>query len=283
MKSNILIVGCGDIGIPLGHTLSLAGNQVWGLRRTTQLPAPLRTINADVTDRQSLTVLQSMDFDYVVVTLTPGGFTDQAYQAVFVEGLANVLEMIKAPQKVKRWLFISSTSVYHQSEGEWVDEQSDTAPTTFSGRRLLEAEGLLATSEVDFSVIRFAGIYGPGRNRLIEQVLARQGGEQTPPLYTNRIHRDDCVGFLAHLIVMDQCGDKLSNCYIGVDSEPVSMWQLKCWLAQQLQIDPATFTGAGENRRNSKRCSNQRLLATAYPLRYPGYQQGYAELLAQRQ
>ncbi len=277
--SNTLIVGCGDIGIPLAALLATEGHKVWGLRRSGQLPEPIQTLNADVTHADSLQCLAELSFDYVVVTLTPGEFTDQRYQAVYVDGLAHVIAALKDSHKIKRLLFISSTSVYHQGDSQWVDECSPTEPTTFSGKRLLEAEHVAAASGIQYSIIRFAGIYGPGRRRLIEQVKAGQGCPSSPPLYTNRIHRDDCVGFLAHLIRMDSEQQALAACYIGVDSEPVTMWDVKSWLAQQLGIDPNALDNSGATRRSSKRCSNARLLATGYTLRYSGYQQGYGELL----
>ncbi|ARN74158.1 SDR family oxidoreductase [Oceanicoccus sagamiensis] len=279
--TNTLIVGCGDIGIPLGQALAAEGHRVWGLRRSGQLPQPLVTLNADVTDMASLSCLAALNFDYIVVTLTPGEFSDQRYQAVYVTGLTNIMGALTAPAGIKRLFFISSTSVYHQGDSQWVDESSATAPTTFSGKRLLEAEQVVAASGIHYSIIRFAGIYGPGRRRLIEQVKAGQGCPASPPLYTNRIHRDDCVGFLAHLIMMDRAGQPLENCYIGVDNEPVTMWDVKNWLAEQLTIDPGSLDNSGVTRRSSKRCSNARLLATGYRLRYSGYQRGYGELLAE--
>lgn len=280
MANNILLVGCGDIGIKLGLMLAAKGERVWGLRRSSTLPTPLMTLNADVTDPDSLRSLSAMALDYVVLTLTPASFSDEGYRSVFVDGLANVLAVLKAVPSIKRLFWVSSTSVYHQADGQWVDEESSTAPGSFSGRRLLQAEQLLAASGFVYSVIRFAGIYGSGRRRLIEQVIAGQGCAKSPPLYTNRIHREDCVGFLSHLIELDQQGKKVERCYIGVDSEPVAMWQIKIWLAQQLGIDPNSLTTVEQTRRSSKRCSNQRLLSSGYQLLYPGYQQGYLALLA---
>ncbi len=279
--SSILIVGCGDIGIPLGLQLAAEGYVVSGLRRSGQLPAPIHTLNADVTKADSLVCLAGLQFDYIVVTLTPGEFSDERYQAVYVEGLANVLSALHHRQRVKRLLFVSSTSVYHQGGGQWVDENSPAEPKTFSGKRLLEAEQVAADSGIPYSIIRFAGIYGPGRRRLIEQVKALQGCPQSPPLWTNRIHRDDCVGFLAHLLMLDSQQQTLANCYIGVDSEPVTLWDVKSWLAGQLGIDPNTLEQGEKTRRSSKRCSNARLLATGYTLRYSGYRQGYGELLTE--
>lgn len=281
-KGKVLLVGCGDIGIPLGLRLRQQGFDVWGLRRNPQdLPTEISAVAADVCEPRSLAVLSNHSFDYIVVTLTPAGFSDEGYRRVFVEGLGNVQAAV-ASDCVKRWFFVSSTSVYHQGEGQWVDEESDTHPETFSGQRLLEAENLLlgpaATSVA--TVVRFAGIYGPGRRRLISQVQNLQGCAQTPELMTNRIHRDDCVGFLEHLLLMDSRGETPKSLYIGVDNEPVSMWTLKRWLAQQLDLDPDSLQPTATTRRNSKRCRNQRLHDSGYCLRYPSYREGYSELLA---
>lgn len=277
--SKCLIVGCGDIGIALAAVLDAEGCKVWGLRRHAELlPATIIPLSADVTDAASLAPLRALAFDFVVVTLTPGGFNDDAYARVYVDGMRNLLDALNG-DSLQRLLFVSSTSVYHQSDGSWVDEDSPAAAESFSGHRLLEAESLLAPSGLPATVIRFAGIYGPGRNRLIEQVKNGQGCPQSPVLYTNRIHRDDCVGFLAHLLRLQRQGQVVAPCYIGVDNEPVTMWELKQWLASQLGV--RQLTEEVPSRRNSKRCSNRRLLDSGYQLRYPGFRQGYGELLRQ--
>lgn len=279
-KNNLLIVGCGDIGVPLARQLAESGHQVWGLRRNPALlPSPIVPLAADVTDSESLLPLKTLAFDYVVVTLTPASFSDEGYRTIFVEGLANVLTVL-GNNPVKRLLFVSSTSVYHQDQHQWVDESSTTTPVSFSGRRLLEAEQLVKSCGIPSTVIRFAGIYGPGRRRLIKQVEAGDGCAETPPLYTNRIHRDDCVGFLAHLIMADQAGLLLESCYIGVDSEPVPMAEVKRWLAIELGKDPSQLRVTETPRRSSKRCSNRRMLSSGYRLSYDNFRQGYRSLLA---
>lgn len=279
--ANVLLVGCGDIGVPLGLQLAAQGDSVWGLRRNpSSLPAPIQPLAADVTEPASLAAIGELALDYVIMTLTPAGFNDEGYRRVFVDGVNNLLAQLLPLTSLRRVFFVSSTSVYHQGEGQWVDEASPTQPRSFSGQRLLQGEQILLDSSLPVTVIRFAGIYGPGRRRLIQQVIDRQGCSAEPPLYTNRIHRDDCVGCLAHLLGMAKEGELLDTRYIGVDSEPVTLWDLKRWMATELGIDPGQLTGALDSRRHSKRCSNQRLLTTGYRLRYPGYQQGYRPLLA---
>lgn len=277
--NKILIVGCGDIGTALGLRLVVAGNEVWGLRRSTRLPAPLKTVTADVNDPETLGVLIEQPFDYVVVILTPDSASDETYKSVYVDGLGNVLAQLKRASPIKRLLFVSSTSVYHQSSGEWVDENSVVQPEKFSGKRLREAELLLVNSGVNYSVIRFAGIYGPGRQRLLDQVRAGVGCPNTPDIYTNRIHRDDCVGFLQYLLEQCQQGKEIESMYIGVDCEPATMWDVKCWLAAEMSVDLKPSQTMVARRGNNKRCSNRRLLATGYQLLYPNYKLGYSDLL----
>lgn len=282
-NSRILIVGCGDIGIPLGCQLVDEGAEVWGLRRNPgPLPGAIHAIAADVTDPASLVSLARLEFDYAVITLTPAGFTEQGYRSVFVDGMRQLLAVLAKQPRLRRVLHVSSTSVYHQHAGEWVDETSATAPTSFSGKALLEGEQLLVEAPLASTVVRFAGIYGPGRRRLIEQVLRGEGCPQEPPLYTNRIHRDDCVGVLKHLLQRDFSGEDCEPLYIGVDSEPVALWEVKQWLAALLGVslsDTAAAAPGKTLRRNSKRCSNRRLLASGYRLQYPDFRAGYRSML----
>lgn len=269
----LLVVGCGDLGTHLAALLHKQGVEVWGLRRDpSKLPAFIHPLAADVTSPTSLACLSGLQFDSAVISLTPGEFSDQRYRQIFVDGLANVLQVLSADQLI----FVSSSSVYHQSDEQWVDEDSPTTPSSFSGKRLLEAEALLDGYASPTTVVRFAGIYGPGRRRLIEQVI---NGEGSPAIYSNRIHRDDCVGFLAHLVLKQWAGVTLPACYLAVDSEPVLLSEVKIWLAGELGIDPTTLQAQSATRRGSKRCSNRRMLASGYQLRYPSFREGYQTVL----
>lgn len=276
----VLLVGCGDIGNCLGILLIRKGAQVWGLRREPSgVKAPIQPLQADVTDDQSLEVLNPLSFDYVVVTLTANHFSDNAYRITYVHGLRNILAALIKKQFSGHLFFVSSTSVYHQRDGQWVDEQSPTMPVSFAGLRMLEAEELANNCSISATILRFSGIYGPGRHRLIKQVLALQSCPDHPPLYTNRIHRDDCVGVLVHLIDQHCRGNAIDTLYIGTDSQPATLHSVIAWLAQQLGVDSDAMRSVKSQRNNSKRCSNRRLLASGYQLRYPDYQSGYQKLV----
>ena len=278
----VLIAGCGDIGSALGQRLARAGCEVFGLRRQAALiPPPIHPIAVDLSQPAALRRALPHPFDAVVVSTTAGHFDAESYRRVYVEGLGNLLQALTGQPRV---ILVSSTSVYHQSAGEWVDEDSPTLPTRFPGQLQLEAERLLQEQcAARATVVRFGGIYGPGRERLIGEVRAGIGCPREPPQYSNRIHRDDCVGVLEFLLQRLAAGQAPDAAlYLGVDSEPATQWELRHWLAQRIGVElDDNAVSRSARAAGSKRCGNARLLRAGYRLLYPSYREGYAALLAQ--
>jgi len=274
--ARVLIAGCGYVGRALAAALVADGHAVWGLsRRPAILPDGVQPIAADLCAPETLTDLPP-DLDAVAFLAAPGGSDDDRYRRTYVEGLANLLRAAGAAGRAPaRAFFVSSTAVYAQDDGAWVDEDSATEPTHFSGRRLLEAEAVLRDGAPVTCAIRLGGIYGPGRTRLIESVRAGRAVYRTaPPQYTNRIHRDDCAGVLRHLLAVPDPADV----YLGVDCEPARDRDVQRLIAAELKAptprgaaadDPALRTARG-----NKRCRNDRLLASGYAFRYPTYREG---------
>ena len=281
--SRILIAGCGDIGSALGVRLHADGHDVWGLRRSAQeLPEGVQALQADLTKPDDLKRLPE-GVDAVFYIVTPDAFDDRAYESVYVRGPENLLNAMAARgQPARRMIFVSSTSVYGQSNGEWVDESSATQPEQFSGRRLLEGERLVLGGSERGLIVRFGGIYGRGANRLLQQVRNGNPCQESPPLYTNRIHRDDCVAVLRHLLTLSEP----EQIYLGVDSDPATQCAVMDWLAKQLDVPipprSVATAGRGDRARTSKRCRNARLLATGYRFLYPSFRDGYQAILARK-
>lgn len=281
--SNILIAGCGYVGSALARARVARGDNVFGLRRNpVDMPSGVTPIAADLAVSRSLAELPGA-LDVVVYAASPGGRDDAFYRTAYVEGMRNLIAALKSQnQTPRRAIFVSSTAVYGQTRGEWVDETSETQPSHFSGRRLLEAESMLRESGLPGLVLRLGGIYGPRRTRLVDEVrqgraaIARGG-----PRYTNRIHRDDCVGALDHLIDLSDPAD----CYLGVDCEPEDEAVVLRWLAGAVGASPPRVSDADQRRTprsGSKRCRNARLLASGYAFRYPNYRDGYTAVLSER-
>lgn len=273
----VLVAGCGDVGGQAAALLAARGAQVWGLRRRSHLlPAGVQPCSADLGDPTTLRGLPEVD--YLLFTAAAEHSSEAGYRAVYVEGLRNLLATL--PVAPRRLLFTSSTGVYGQSQGEWVDEESPTAPQRFSGRIMLDAERLALGSGLPTTLVRLGGIYGPGRNRLIERVRTGQGSPATPVLYGNRIHSTDAARFLDFLVERDQQGVSLAQCYLGVDDDPAPLHEVEEFIAGLLGVSLSPQS-EGVQQAGSKRCSNRRLRQSGFALRYPSYREGYRALLSQ--
>ncbi|MGV6396839.1 SDR family oxidoreductase [Pseudomonas caspiana] len=277
---SVLIAGCGDIGSRLANQLIPQNWVVYGLRRNiSRLPAGVIGVAGDLFDSAAPTAWPTMPLDYLVCCATPTDRDEAGYRAAYVEGLRKVLGWLgKHHQQPKRIIFVSSSSVYGQQNGEWVDETSLTDVSTFSGKVMLEAEQLALNSGFPASIVRLTGIYGPGRSDLSNRVRQGYNVAIDPPLYGNRIHADDAAGLLAFLLNADSRGVPLDDCYIGVDDAPAPLAEVVQWMREYLGVtqwaEDATLRRSG-----SKRCSNARAKALGWVPRYATYKEGYAALL----
>lgn len=282
MVQRLLLAGCGKLGTELGLHRAAAGDQVFGLRRQASLlPAPIEPISADLGDPDSLAARLPENLDAVVFTATPGAFNDAAYEQAYVRGLDNLLRALEqADQRPQRLIFVSSTSVYGDTGGDWVDETITPEPQAFSGERLLQAEALLAALGDRGVVLRLGGIYGPGRERLLKRVREARPVVADPPSYTNRIHQTDCVGVLEHLLELP----RPATLYLGVDDHPAPLHEVLDWLADSMGMDrvPRQSGAPGDQRGSNKRCSNRRLRQSGYQFVYPDYRDGYRVMLDQQ-
>ncbi|MDO9270751.1 MAG: SDR family oxidoreductase [Methylobacter sp.] len=277
--AKILIVGCGAIGSELAGVLSAQGHDVTGLKRKPPLSAsgPIAYVAADISSSADLADLDT-DFTQAFFIVSPDGRNEQSYRAVYETGLNNLLA--KLPET--HWLMISSTSVYRQSQGEWVDEDSVAEPANITSRLIRQAEQTLMDLNPANVVVRFSGIYGPRREYLLRLAMQAPAIQQTPPYFTNRIHQQDCVGVLSFLLEQRLTGNNLAQCYLASDDDPAPTWEVMTWLADRLHCPPPTVKATDADAGMNKRCSNSRLKALGYRFQYPSYKDGYMELIAAR-
>ncbi|OHC25736.1 NAD(P)-dependent oxidoreductase [Pseudomonas sp. 9AZ] len=282
MSKTLMIAGCGDVGGRLGQQLSAAGWTVYGLRRSVALlPQGIRPVAGDLHADACPAAWPSEPLDYLVYCAAATDHDEAGYRAAYVDGLRRVLTWLaQYSQRPKRLLFVSSSGVYGQQLGEWVDEQSPAEAGSYSGRIMREAEQLALNSGLPASLVRLTGLYGPGREWLLKQVRQGYRVVSEPPLYGNRIHVDDAAGLLAYLLQADARGVALDDCYIGVDDQPAPLYDVVAWLREQLEIshwsDDSTVRRSG-----SKRCSNARARALGWTPQYPSYREGYRAILQQ--
>lgn len=241
MKS-VLVVGCGYLGLRVATLLHARGDRVFATTRKQQRLVELRRLNIEPVLFDVLTPTTLPQTDVVVHAVGLDRSAGVPMRTVYVDGLRNVLACRNAP----RFVHVSSTSVYGQSDGEWIDEQTPTEPRDESGRIVREAETLLTTDAV---VLRFAGIYGPGR--LIGAVGLRAGKPIAgdPNGWLNLIHVADGANAVVAAI------DRGQGVYNVADGSPVLRCDFYSYLAELIGAGFPTFSPIGDapNRRINAR------------------------------
>ncbi|WP_435069504.1 SDR family oxidoreductase [Haloplanus sp. C73] len=277
MAAQVAILGCGYVGLELGRQLVEAGHDVVGVRRSDAGLAAIEAagfdaVRADVTDAESLAAVP--DVDWVVYAASAGGRGAEAARSAYVDGLRTAAETFAARESPPdRLVYTSSTGVYGDHDGDWVDETTTLEPATERQRILVAAEEVALDGPLNGTVVRFGGLYGPERYRLDYYL----DGPVTEG-YLNSIHRDDAAGVVAHLLTTDRGRDEV---VLAVDDEPVSKWELADWLADECGVERPSKQTVEEREnpsrrvRANKRCRNDRLHALGYELRYPTVWEGY--------
>lgn len=277
----VLLAGCGDLGTEAGLRFAGLGQRVVGWRRSpAKLPPAIEGAAADLGTPNLPPV--PADTSAVVIAVAADEPTEEAYRAAYLRGVANVLDALERDGVVPgRVLFVSSTAVYGDAGGDWVDEATPPEPGGFSGQVLVEAEellrGRLAGTGTSAVSLRLGGIYGPGRTRLIDQV---RGGSAIVPRdvrYTNRIHRDDAAAAIVHLATM---AAEPAPMYIGVDNDPADLGTVLRFLALELGIGEPPVGDAAPARGGNKRCRNDLLRSTGFGFTFPSFREGYRDILA---
>jgi nucleoside-diphosphate-sugar epimerase len=285
----VAILGCGYVGLALGRQLR-EDHEVVGVRRSQAgldaiADAGLTPVRADVTDRESLAAVP--DADAVVFAASSGGRGPEPARAVYVEGQRTVIDEFAArADPPDRYVYTSSTGVYGDQGGDWVDEATEPTPGSARGAALLDAERVAieetAEAGIDGTVARLAGIYGPDRYR-VERYLDGPVVEG----HRNTVHRDDVAGAVAFLLTADLARGEV---VLVVDDEPHSRHAFADWLAEACgRPEPPKRSveaylaerdvSAGRRRRlrTDKRCSNDKLRGLGYEFRYPTFREGYRE------
>ncbi|MFN7139477.1 MAG: SDR family oxidoreductase [Limisphaerales bacterium] len=283
----VLIIGCGYVGIPLGAELVKQGHEVFGLRRSSEADAELKSagiqpIHADITRRVDLDGI-ALPFDWVVNTVSSSKGGVDEYKAVYLEGTRHLVDWL-ASQPPKKYVYTSSTSVYGQNDFSLVKESSPTEPQSDTSKLLVETEKFLieVAQQKKFPavILRVAGIYGPERGHLFNQYLkneARIAGKGERII--NMIHRDDVVGAIIAALKNGRAGEV----YNTVDDEPVAQLHFFRWLSETLGKYMPPFLAAEEESAavrkrglTNKKVSNRRLkMELGYQFKYPTFRQGY--------
>lgn len=282
-SQRILVFGCGYLGRRVAEKAAFLQQKVWGTTRSPSKADGLRSLGieplvADWTDKAALCGLPEVD--QVVISVSFDRRSGQNRYDSQVGGLKNLLEAIPAQTHL---CYISTTGVYHQTDGGWIDEDSPAEPTREGGRVHLQAEQLLAELRPNspWTILRLAGIYGPGRVPRIADVIAGQPIASPESGYLNLIHVDDA----AEAVLATPSRGK-SRLYLVADDLPVVRGEFYRQIARQCNAPDPSFVQPGDDasdRRRSdsnKRVRNQRFKADLVPeLQFPTYREGLENVI----
>lgn len=277
----IAVLGCGYVGAAFARQAKAAGHDVLGVVRSIDSRDRLRaeSLAAEAFDlfAGDWSVLPAA-FDVVVYAASTGGGGPEAYALAYDIGVRRALAWAQAVGAT-RFLFTSSTGVYRQDDGSVVDEDSPvggapTADAILAGERAVLESGLPYAR-----VLRFGGLYGPGRHHLLDQLRRGErviGGRVDHRI--NYLHRDDAASALLQAATVGRTGPRVYNV---VDGRPVTKQALALWLAERLGQDAPIFdpaAPAGPRMAKGGRTQPDRIVAAERIRRELGWTPAFADI-----
>ena len=280
----LLCLGCGYVAEVLASRLLEGGWSVAGTTRDTGRARLLASLGIEVIDPIPSRIAEALGDDaYILASAAPTAEGDPF--------LLSSAKTLSASRNAIRWIgYLSSTSVYGDTGGDWVDEDSPCNPGFERGKRRVQAErawrGLGDESEIPFTVFRLAGIYGPGRSQLTQVRRGRARRVSKPGQVFSRIHVDDIAAALEAAILEGT----LERVFNLADDEPASTADVASFAAGLLGVAPTPLVpledaSVSDRLRDMysecRRVSNARLKACLLPnLAYPTYREGLRAILA---
>lgn len=229
-----LIVGCGDVGLRVARRLLAEHCHVTGVVRSDASARFLQTVSVEARIHDLDTIADTAAADWVFYFAPPPtqGVTDPRLRR-WLSGLT------QAPQRL---VYISTSGVYGDCGGRWIDETEPLKPQSDRARRRLDAETALRESGLDVVTLRVPGIYGPGRLPVerLQKNLPVIRPQESP--YTNRIHSED----LATVAVQAARHGAAGAAYNVSDGHPTTMADYFTRCSQQLGLPPPPQVSAEE-------------------------------------
>jgi nucleoside-diphosphate-sugar epimerase len=244
-------------------------------RNPERLPDQFDRHKVNLTDPASFVALNMMAPDYVVVTPTPQSYDPAGYQAGFA-GVAKTLANQKWVAQCRRVIWVSSTRVYRESEGGWVDEHSPLNLDEAQAGSMIAGEAAIRRAATA-TIIRPAGVYGDPEGMLMRRVRAGEGGA-AGALYGNRIHREDLARLIVHCVDRDAAGQSVPPTLVGADHDQTPTHEIEDWLADQIAITLVRPSDPSPSRAH-RRCRNSLLERIGFTLSYPTWREGYRAAL----
>lgn len=267
--AKVLVAGCGFVGLAAARLFHEREFEVIGLTRSPETAAqlknePFRVVPCDITDPSALASVSQAEPQIVIHCASSGRGGVNEYRQTYLEGTRNLTNVLRPGHLI----FVGSTSVYAQTTGDWVTEESAAEPQRETGRILLEAETLVLSQ--GGTIARLGGIYGPGRSVLLQRFFSGAAAiEEDGRRWINQAHRDDIAAALGTMAEKNARG-----IFNVADDQPLEQRVLYQWLASRFKRPLPRGGPIDPNRKRgwtNKRVSNAKLRALGWEPRYPSF------------
>lgn len=261
---NILILGYGQTGHALADQLQQQGHHVLAVSRTAQKETRIDHLAQDI---KNLHLDSDVKFDWVYVILAPKKRSLEAYQSSFVDTAKPVWQALQ-DHPIQKIVFISSTRVYGQDGGQIIDDTTLPHTTDPFGQCLIAAEQLWSAYwQEKLIIVRPSGLYQANSQHMVKQALAAT--HITAQHWTNRIYREDLVGFLSYLLTVNVPQSQ----YLLSDQHPELQYEL--WNSIRKAHGLPILEVDKNLPQTGKRITANHLQASGYVLKYPTWKDGY--------
>lgn len=303
LGKRLVVFGAGYVGSAVAREAVARGMNVTALTRNAEKAGHLRdlgvtTVVADLAGSDWHGQIPGAP-EFVLNCVSSGGAGLIGYEQSYLAGMKSILAWAGDHGAIGTFVYTSSTSVYSQGQGATVDESMPTTASSDRAQVLIDTERLLVTGRQPlrgaavsagqlkspyhrFFILRLAGIYGPDRHHLLEQVrsgeIAGRGDYRL-----NLIHRDDiCSAIGAAFGAPPEIKDEIFNV---ADNGPATKTEITGWLAARLGLPLPRFTGAPAAGRRAitpdRIVDNGKLRRRlGWAPRFPSFREGYENLLS---
>lgn len=286
---HLVIFGCGYVGAAVARWALTSGIRVTALTRNSESARLLREggIHTVVADLASTAWHEQLGErpDFALNCVSSGGGGAESYRHSYLQGTESIVAWAKAHGGVGTFLYTSSTSVYPQGNGVVVRETMPAGASTDRSEILIGTEARVRESAGAWQrwfILRLAGIYGPGRHHLLDQVRSGEVAGTGEP-HLNLIHRDDIVTAIsACLSAPTAVANEIFNV---ADDGRATRAEIVAWLAAELGLAPPRFAGPSSTGRRpatpDRVIANDKIKSVVgWRPRYPTFREGYGNLLS---
>ncbi|MEM6485261.1 MAG: epimerase [Pseudomonadota bacterium] len=269
----LALIGFGDLSLRVLRRMNPDSWKCIGMCRHPQkVPEPGLGLAIDLQRPETLAVLGQLRPNALLVTLTPLDRTIAGYRQGFAAAMDAVVDGLEG-HRPDTALFVSSTRVYAEHDGGWVNEDSPLGSEP-QAQAIVSAERRLLSCSDNTRILRAGGLYTDQSRFLLSRVREGRFTPTHPERFSNRIHRDDVARFIYYALE-----NRLNHdVYNLVDNHPASLQEVEAWLSQHLRVSYCPSDQASESP-SHKRISNARLLEEGFRLEHPDYRSGYSSAM----